>query len=161
VIAADAISLAERVRVEELYARYAACLDDGRFEEWPDFFVDDCTYRVVPRENDERGLPLATLAFESKGMLRDRVYGITQTLYHEPYYQRHLVSGLLIAREGDALRTRANYAVIRTKPGTPSEVYSVGRYRDLIVDDAGTLRFREKTAVFDSELIPNSLIYPL
>jgi salicylate 5-hydroxylase small subunit len=39
----------------------------------------------VPRENYDRSLPLATLSFESKGMLRDRVYAITETLFHEPY----------------------------------------------------------------------------
>jgi salicylate 5-hydroxylase small subunit len=155
------IALEDRLRIDELYARYAACLDDGRFAEWPDFFTDECTYRIVPRENYDRGLPLATLSFESKGMLRDRVYAITETLFHEPYYQRHLVSGILAEPEDGGFRVRANYLVIRTKSGSLSEVYSAGRYLDRIVDDAGALRFREKLCIFDSELIPNSLIYPL
>ena len=60
-----------------------------------------------------------------------------------------------------AIRVRANYLVIRTKAGSLSEVYNAGRYIDHIVDDRGTLRFREKLCIFDSELIPNSLIYPL
>ena len=159
--ATAAIAVEDRLRIEELYARYAACLDDGRFAEWPDFFTEECTYRVVPRENYDRGLPLATLSFESKGMLRDRVYAITETLFHEPYYQRHLVSGILAEPADDGFRVRANYLVIRTKAGSLSEIYSAGRYMDLVVDDAGTLRFREKLCIFDSELIPNSLIYPL
>jgi salicylate 5-hydroxylase small subunit len=159
--ATTAIALEDRLRIDELYARYAACLDDGRFAEWPDFFTDECTYRVVPRENYDRGLPLATLSFESKGMLRDRVYAITETLFHEPYYQRHIISGILAVPEDGGFRVRANYLVIRTKAGSLSEVYSAGRSLDLIVDDAGTLRFREKLCIFDSELIPNSLIYPL
>ncbi|GAC1658124.1 MAG: aromatic-ring-hydroxylating dioxygenase subunit beta [Candidatus Elarobacter sp.] len=151
----------DRLRIDELYARYAACLDDARYDEWPDFFTDDCTYRVVPRENFDRGLPLATLSFESKGMLRDRVYGITQTLFHEPYYQRHLISGILAAVGDDGYRVRANYLVVRTKAGSLSELYSAGRYIDHIIDDAGRLLFQEKVCVFDSELIPNSMIYPL
>ena len=159
--ATAAIALEDRLRIDELYARYAACLDDGRFAEWPDFFTDECTYRVIPRENYDRGLPLATLSFESKGMLRDRVYAITETLFHEPYYTRHLVSGILAEPADDGFRVRANYLVIRTKSGSLSEVYSAGRYLDQIVDDGGTLRFREKLCIFDSELIPNSLIYPL
>jgi hypothetical protein len=28
---------------------------------WTEFFTDDCVYRVQPRENHERGFPLATL----------------------------------------------------------------------------------------------------
>ncbi|MDQ6925922.1 MAG: aromatic-ring-hydroxylating dioxygenase subunit beta, partial [Candidatus Eremiobacteraeota bacterium] len=154
------ISIEDRLRIDDLYAAYAACLDDARFAEWPDFFTDDCTYRIVPRENYDRGLPLATLSFESKGMLRDRVYAVTETLFHEPYYQRHIVSGLLVRADDDGgYRVQANYVVIRTKKGALSEIYNAGRYVDRIVDDGGALRFREKLCVFDSELIPNSLIY--
>ena len=158
---AVAVSVEDRLRIEELYARYAACLDDRRFEEWPDFFTEECTYRIVPRENYDRGLPLSTLSFESKGMLRDRVYAITETLFHEPYYTRHIISGILAAPDEHGYSVRANYLVIRTKAGSLSEVYSAGRYVDRVVDDGGTLRFGEKLCVFDSELIPNSLIYPL
>ena len=161
-IARAAISVEDRLRIEDLYAAYAACLDDGRFEEWPEFFTDDCVYRVIPRENHDRGFPLATLSFESKGMLRDRVYAVTQTLFHEPYYQRHLITGFVVGTDdGGGFRVQANYAVIRTKAGALSEVYQAGRYLDRIVDEGGTLRYREKLCVFDSELIPNSLIYPI
>ena len=46
--------------VDELYADYVGCLDDGDFERWPEFFTERCSYRIVPRENHDRGLPLAT-----------------------------------------------------------------------------------------------------
>jgi salicylate 5-hydroxylase small subunit len=95
-------------------------------------------------------------------MLKDRVYGITQTLFHQPYYQRHLVSGIAIAAmEEGAVAVEANYLVIRTRKNEPSEVFNCGRYFDRIVREGGTLKFREKVAVFDSELIPNSIIYPI
>ena len=161
-IATRSVSVAERLDIEDLYAAYAATLDDGRFDEWPDFFTEVCTYKIVPRENYDRGLPLATLAFESKGMLRDRVYGATQTLFHEPYYQRHLISGLSVRLDADdTYLVRANYLVVRTKSGALSELYSAGRYADVIVRENDRLLFKEKVCIFDSELIPNSLIYPL
>ncbi|MBL8382357.1 MAG: aromatic-ring-hydroxylating dioxygenase subunit beta [Burkholderiales bacterium] len=151
-----------RLALEDLYARYAACLDEARYDDWIDLFTEACFYRVVPRENFERDLPLSTMMAESRGMLRDRVYGITTTLYHQPYYQRHLVGGLFIRGvEADAVRTQANYAVFRTKQNEHSEVFNVGRYLDTVVMDGDRLRFREKLCVFDSELIPNSLIYPV
>jgi len=40
-------------------------------------------------------------------------------------------------------------------------VFSVGQYRDLIAVIDGDMKFREKVCVFDSELVPNSLIYPM
>src|SRR5216684_2070317 len=43
-----------RLELEELYAAYTACLDEERFEEWPEFFVEQCLYKIVPRENFER-----------------------------------------------------------------------------------------------------------
>ena len=157
-----AIDIELRLALDDLYARYSACLDEARYDEWPDFFTEVCVYRVVPRENFDRKLPLSTMAAESRGMLVDRAYGIQNTLYHQPYYQRHIVSGLFIREvAADVIRTQANYAVFRTRQNEISEVFNVGRYIDAVVMDGGALKFQEKICVFDSELIPNSMIYPL
>lgn len=154
--------LALTVELQTLYAEYCACLDEGRYAEWPEFFTEDCVYRVIPRENFDRGLPLATLAFESRGMLKDRVFGITQTLFHAPYYQRHIVSAARIKDvTQEVVHAEANYLVIRTKQNEPSEVFNAGRYIDVVVRERGQLRFRERYCVFDSELIQNSIIYPI
>ena len=155
------VDVETRLAILDLYAAYVACLDDQRFEEWPAFFTGECCYRIVPRENYERGLPLSLLAFESRGMLEDRVYSITHTLFHAPYYQRHCVSNFAMRADAGGLRVSANYLVLRTKRGERSEVYSTGRCLDRIVRADDGLRFAEKVFVADSELIPNSLIYPL
>jgi salicylate 5-hydroxylase small subunit len=145
-----------------LYADYAAVLDAGDWARWPDFFTADCRYRVQPRENFDQNLPLCTLSFESQGMLRDRVYGISNTLFHDPYYQRHVIGvPRVLSASEDAITCEANYAVFRTKPSQPTEVFNVGRYLDTVQITPEGLRFADKRAVFDSELIPNSLIYPL
>ena len=49
--------------LNQLYARYARALDAADWEAWPEFFIDHCVYKLQPRENHERGFPLATLAF--------------------------------------------------------------------------------------------------
>ena len=151
-----------RAAVEDLYARYAKCLDAADFAAWPEFFIDDCTYKVQARENYDRKLPLAIIALESRAMLQDRVFGITTTLYHQPYYQRHIVSSFLIGPRADgSLAVEANYAVFRTKQNNLTEVFNTGRYCDVLVRDGAALKFRDKLCVYDSELIPNSLIYPI
>ena len=137
-------------------------VDSGDWSLWPDFFVDDCVYRLVPRENHERGFPLATLSFESKGMLRDRVYGIQETLFHDPYYQRHVVGAPLVRAASDGrIESEANYAVFRTKLDELSTVFNVGRYIDVVVRTAEGLKFETAPVVYDSEMIPNSIIYPI
>ena len=45
--------------------------------------------------------------------------------------------------------------------GSVSEVFNVGRYIDEWVRDAGILKLRSRLCVYDSELILNSLIYPI
>jgi salicylate 5-hydroxylase small subunit len=146
----------------QLYADYASAVDSGDWNLWPEFFVEAGHYRLVPRENHERGLPLATLSFESKGMLKDRVYGIRETLFHDPYYQRHVVGAPLVrASSPGRIESEANYAVFRTKLSEPSTVFNVGRYLDVVVATAAGLKFESRTVVYDSELIPNSIIYPI
>jgi hypothetical protein len=40
-------------------------------------------------------------------------------------------------------------------------VFNVGRYLDTVIETPQGLRFADKRVAFDSELIANSLIYPL
>ena len=148
--------------LHRLFADYAIAVDSGNWDLWPDFFTDDCSYRLQPRENHERGFPLATLSFESKGMLRDRVYGIKETLFHDPYYQRHVISAPVVRKEeGPRIHCEANYAVFRTKLSQESTVFNVGRYIDVVERTPEGLKFASKLVVYDSEMIPNSIIYPI
>lgn len=148
--------------VDQLNADYAAALDERRFDDWPLFFLDDGQYKVQARENFERKLPLSLMALESQGMMKDRVYGVTQTIFHAPYYMRHVVSpARVLSQEEGVIRAEANYAVFRTKPGGVTEVYNVGRYIDELVKKGGILKFRSRLCVYDSEMILNSLIYPI
>jgi salicylate 5-hydroxylase small subunit len=146
----------------QLYADYAAAVSSGDWDLWPEFFTEACSYRLQPRENHERGFPLATLSFESKGMLKDRVYGIRETLFHDPYYQRNVVGAPLVRKvEGGVIHSEANYAVFRTKLSELSTVFNVGRYIDEVVRTPEGLKFASRLCVYDSEMIPNSIIYPI
>jgi salicylate 5-hydroxylase small subunit len=156
------VDMSTWMALQALYADYAAAVDSGQWDLWPEFFTDPCVYKLVPRENHERGLPLATLAFTSKGMLQDRVYGISQTIYHDPYYQRHVVGAPIVRRVEDGrIHSEANYAVFRTKYDKESTVFNVGRYIDTVVQTPNGLKFAERLCVYDSEMIPNSIIYPI
>ena len=95
-------------------------------------------------------------------MMKDRVYGVTQTIYHGPYYTRHVISpAQVLGVDGGVVRAQAHYAVFRTRPGDASELYNVGRYIDEWVDAAGVLLLRSRRCVYDTEMVLNSLIYPV
>lgn len=156
------INFEDWISLTQLYADYASAVDSGDWDLWPEFFTDDCVYRLQPRENHERGFPLATLSFTSKGMLKDRVYGIKETLFHDPYYQRHIVGAPVLRKvERDRFESEANYAVVRTKLSQASTVFNVGRYLDVVVRTPAGLKFASRQCIYDSEMIPNSIIYPI
>ena len=96
-------------------------------------------------------------------MLKDRVYGIRETLFHDPYYQRHVVAAPLVRRiDADGrIHAEANYAVFRTRLSKESTVFNVGRTIDEVVPTPQGLKFASRLVVYDSEMIPNSLIYPI
>lgn len=151
-----------RLELEALYADYVACLDEERFEDWPAFFTDDCLYRIVPRENFERQLPVATMHCEGRAYLEDRVVAIRKTIVHAPRTIRRLVSNIRIrASQDGVIEARANFASFETLPDEMTRVFMVGQSHDRLVRAGDRLLFREKLCVFDSLLVPNSLIYPL
>jgi salicylate 5-hydroxylase small subunit len=160
---APALSFSDWFELQQLQAEYAAAVDGGDWDRWVSLFTEGCVYRVQPRENHERGLPLATMDYSSRGMLKDRAYGIVHTLFHDPYQQRHVI-GIPHLLSNDAqggIRCETNYAVFRTRLDDTTEVFNTGRYLDTIVRTADGLRFARRECIYDSEWILNSLIYPI
>ena len=150
------------VALTQLQAQAARLADDGRWVEWAELFTDDGLYLLQPRENFDRGFPLATMRFESKGMLLDRAYAVTETIFHDPYYQRHVVGlPFVLQAEHGRIQCETHYAVFRTKLNQESTVFNVGRYLDEVVHTPQGWKFAVRRAVYDSEMIPNSIIYPI
>ena len=159
-----AVNPDDLVALTQLQAQAARLADDGRWVEWAELFTDDGLYLLQPRENFDRGFPLATMRFESKGMLLDRAYAVTETIFHDPYYQRHIVGTpriLSLKDNANRIHSEANYTVIRTKFDGDSTILSVGFYRDQIVRTSGGLKFQSRLCVYDIEMIANSIIYPI
>ena len=72
--------LAVRLGVQELIAAYADCIDEDRLEAWPDFFTEQCRYVIISRADLAAGLRHGIIYAASRGMLTDRVMGLTRTL---------------------------------------------------------------------------------
>lgn len=156
------IQLDLRLRLGDLYCAYSDALDDGELERWPDFFLEKCLYKVVPRENYERGLPVALIYGESRGMLIDRVVALRETALYVPRTMRHMIGNARIRAAGpDGWRVTASFVLIQTLVDQPSEIFLCGKYHDRVVESEGSLRFAEKVCVYDSTIVPTSLVYPV
>jgi 3-phenylpropionate/cinnamic acid dioxygenase small subunit len=159
---APAAPIELRLEIEDFYATYIETINDGEIARWPEFFVADGTYKLVARENFDRGLPLCTMWCESRGMMQDRVYAWTKTLTFIPRFYRHILSNLRVhGWEGERVRVRANYLVVQSTTDDLAKVASAGKYLDTLVREDGQLKFLEKISVFDSMLVPNSVVYPV
>jgi 3-phenylpropionate/cinnamic acid dioxygenase small subunit len=158
------VAAPSREDVHAFYDTYFEVLDNGgRLEEWPDFFVEDCLYRVIPRENFEAGQDACIMQGDSKGMLIDRVQAILSTQVYAPRYCRHFYSGLrLVTRTRLELEVRQNLLVIHTLVSKPSKILACAASHDrLVVTDGGHLKIIERTVILDTEMIDNTIIYPL
>jgi salicylate 5-hydroxylase small subunit len=151
----------EHAEIRRFYDTYYAILDDLRLEDWPALFTEDCDYALVSRENHERGLPLATLRAESRGMLEDRVSGLRKSQYFAPRYYRRFPGPLLATRDAEDVRVRHNLLVIQVLIDRQPEIVLCGVCHDRVVREGEQLLLRERKIIFDSEMVLNSLIYPL
>ena len=81
-----------REDTEELYAEYAEVIDGGKLERWPELFVEPCLYRIVSKENYDKGLPLSLMRCESLGMLKDRAFASQKLNVYGPRTWRHSIT---------------------------------------------------------------------
>ncbi len=158
----DIETMVRRMELEELYANYAHCLDADNLEAWPDFFTEDCFYRVTSAENYDAGLPLGLIYATSRNMVKDRVSALREANIYEPQRYRHLVSSIRITAEAaEALDLEANFLVIRTMQEGDMAIFAAGRYVDRVVLTAEGWKFSRKDVVLDSRQIDTLLAIPI
>jgi anthranilate 1,2-dioxygenase small subunit len=149
-----------REAAEDLMIEYAERIDSDRLEDWLDLFTEDAVYQIIPRENFDRGLPASLWLCANKNQIRDRVLSLRNANEYNLHYDRHLITNIRI-RDGDVLRLDANYAVFQTDLEGKSRLFSVGRYRDEVREEAGGLLISRKIIIVDSFSVPTLLATPL
>jgi len=145
-----------------LQDEYISTLDTDALELWPEMFVDDCLYEIIPKENFDLGLPAPVIYCDSKAMLRDRVVSLRNANIFQPVVYRHFTSGLSFQRIGETtVEMQSSYLVINTNQLGQSLVYQTGRYHDVVVELDGRWRFRSKRAIYDTSRIQTALAIPI
>lgn len=151
-----------REAIADLMADYVHLIDDDRLEDWVDLFVEDCTYKILSRENLRDGLPLELLSCANKNMLRDRVLSLRQANIYNIHRDTHVLSAVRVSDgEDDLYQVRANYAVYQTNQDGETELFSVGAYEDRVVFRDGRPYFKEKIAIADTFAIARMLSTPI
>jgi anthranilate 1,2-dioxygenase small subunit len=151
-----------RLELMAVQDAYTAILDEGRLEDWPSMFTEDCLYEIIPRENEESGLPAPLMRCEGAAMLRDRVISLRHAnIYETPHY-RHMLSGHSVTTlDNDTVAMRASYVVINTSQDGDSTIFQAGYYQDRLVRTAEGWKFSVKRAVYDTHRVQTLLAYPV
>ncbi len=150
-------------RLIQLNSDYARAIDDGRFEAWPEFFVEDCLYKLTSADNHAQGMGVGLMYADSRGMLEDRISALRVANIYERQRYRHIV-GLpaVLGIEAGSARTETAFLVVRIMRDGTMDVFATGRYLDLVEEDAGgALRFRERIVVCDSNRFDTLVAIPL
>ena len=150
-------------RIEAFLYDYIDAIDSDRLEEWPEYFTDKCIYKIIPRENVERNLPISLVYCDNKGMLIDRVLSLRKANVYNLHYDRHLVSNVRVipGKNGDCT-LRASYVVYQTDLEGESMMFSTGRYDATVVGaQSAKPKFKEMIVTVDTFAIPNLISTPI
>jgi 3-phenylpropionate/cinnamic acid dioxygenase small subunit len=157
----QAVSADVRFAIMDLYAAYTAALDEGRYKDWADCFSAHAEYRLTTKENHERGLPIAIIYCDGKGMIEDRAFTTTETTISQPRALRHIVSGMAVQADGDGYRVGADFLILQTMLDRMTEVVMSGRYIDRVIVDGERFVFESRICVTDTLLYPTSIVAPV
>ena len=150
------------LRVAELNAAYAATIDDDRLEAWPDFFVDDCLYKITSAENHRSGYSAGIIYADSRAMLRDRVTALRTANIYERQSYRHIVGLPVLGATGaDGIASETPFLVLRIMRDGRTDLFASGIYVDRICEEGDNPRFAERIVVCDSGHFDTLLAIPL
>lgn len=145
-----------------LLADYAACIDGDELERWPDFFTEDCHYKITTFDNHSRGLPVGLIYAHNRAMLEDRVTALRKANIYEAQRYRHILSVVRVTGgEGSMIEAETGFLVVRIMHDGTQDLFATGRYLDRIDIRRERPRFAEKLVVLDSDKIDTLLAIPL
>ena len=137
-------------------------IDDGRLEEWPDFFVEDCRYLITGRQSYEAGYRHGVVYAASKGMLADRILALRRANIFEPHRYRHIIGPTRVGNIADGVaEVRSHFIAVRIMHDGEMSLFAAGRYLDRIAVAAEPYRFIERRVILDSDKIDTLLVIPL
>lgn len=144
------------------HAHYAETIDSDNLEAWPEFFTDDCHYRITHVENEREGLPAGIIYATSKAMLHDRVSALREANIYERQRYRHLIGMPHISRSSATeAEARSPFMVARIMHDGTTDLFATGSYHDHFVMHHGRLLLSRRVAVCDSMVSDTLLALPL
>jgi anthranilate 1,2-dioxygenase small subunit len=153
----DIISL-----INHAQGAYVRCIDNGALEAWPDFFEEDCIYKITTADNFAQGLEAGVIFANSRGMLIDRVASLREANVYERHVYRHFLGQpWILSHDAAEIRSETSFFVTRIMRDGTTDIYATGRYMDVYRPNGGAPKLRERIVVCDSSRFDTLLALPL
>ena len=141
---------------------YARCIDSGNLEAWPDFFEEDCVYKITTADNHSQGLEAGVIFANSRGMLLDRVASLREANIYERHVYRHFLGQpWIVSRDANEVRSETSFFVARIMRDGTTDVYATGQYIDTYTLTGTEPKLRQRIVVCDSSRFDTLLALPL
>ena len=149
-------------RILALQAAYIRCIDSNALETWPEFFLEQCLYKVTTAENQKNGFEAGIIFADSKDMLIDRVQALRQANIYEKQSYRHILGLPVIVRNGGSeAECETPFLVVRIMHDGATDVFATGVYLDKLREQGNGLKFASRLVVCDSSRIDTLMAIPL
>ena len=141
---------------------YARCIDNGNLEAWPDFFEENCTYKITTADNYTQGLEAGVIFANSRCMLLDRVASLREANIYERHVYRHFLGQpWIVSEDAGEVHSETSFFVSRIMRDGTTDGYATGRYSDIFRLNRDAPKLRERIVVCDSSRFDTLLALPL
>ncbi len=149
-------------RIMAVQAAYIRCIDSDALEAWPDFFVEDCLYKVTTAENERNGFEAGIIYADSRNMLSDRVLALRKANVYEKQSYRHIL-GLpsILKNGGDEAESETPFLVLRIMHDGQTDIFASGVYVDTYRAHGTDIKFARRLVVCDSSRFDTLMALPL
>jgi 3-phenylpropionate/cinnamic acid dioxygenase small subunit len=149
-------------RILAVQAAYIRCIDTNALEQWPDFFTEDCLYKVTTAENHKSGFEAGIIYADSKNMLADRVLALRQANIYEKQTYRHILGLPTVTSNGPGeAECETPFLVVRIMHDGQTDVFATGVYLDTLRAQGDRLKFARRLVICDSSRIDTLMAIPL
>ncbi len=137
-------------------------IGEDALEQWLELFAPEATYRIVPRDNYDAGLPLALMDCATRDALIDRIASLRQANEFNIHTSRHVIGPPRVERTAKGVwRVDASFAVYQADVQGVGRLFAVGAFKDRVVETALGMRFADKLIILDTFNVPGMLSRPL
>ena len=153
-----------RLAVVELYDDYTTCSTAPTSTPGCSSSPRTATTGSWPARTSTKGCPSPRSGARAGPCSPTASTAIRSTQFHRPRLIRRFVSGLRVVPDEpgvDGIAMRASFLMVESTNDEPTRILLAGEHRDIVVAVDGRLCFARKVCVYDSPLVPTSLIHPV